>query len=157
MLRVLLRRGIVWTSSSELSKVASELSASVSGFAVGSSGSRGIGRIHSSSLDDSPLPLLANGFVFRAGRMSLIWCGVPSTSTVCSLTMPMIRPLQKLVVHRLLGGFTQTVSPNSYGPLVPCRSGRRASMPLMRTWYRWIVLVGALAVVTASFGAVLYL
>ena len=65
LLRSLLRKGIVWTSSSELSEVPSELSASVSGFAVRSSGTRGIGRIHSSSLDDSPLPLLANGFVFR--------------------------------------------------------------------------------------------
>ena len=100
LLRALLRRGIVWTSS-ELSEVASELSASASGFAVGPSGSQGIGRIHSSSLDDSPLPLLANGFVFRAGRMSLTWRGVPSTSMACSLTMPVIRPLRKLVVHRL--------------------------------------------------------
>ena len=135
----------------------SELSASALGFAVGSSGTQGIGRIHSSSLDDSPLPLLANGFVFRAGRMSLTWRGVPSTSTACSLTMPVIYPLRKLVVHRLLGGFTQMVSPNSYDPLVPCRSGRRASMPLMRTRYRWIALAGALAGVTASFGVALYL
>ena len=71
LLRALLRRGIVWTSSSELSEVASELSASASGFAVRPSGLRGIGWIHSSSLDDSPLQLLANGFVFRAaGRPS---------------------------------------------------------------------------------------
>ena len=86
LLRALLRRGIVWTSSSELSEVPSELSVSASVFAVGSSGTRGIGRIHSSSLDDSPLLLLANGFVFKAGRMSLTWRGVPSTSTACSLT-----------------------------------------------------------------------
>ena len=157
LLRALLQRGIVWTSSSELSEVPSELLASASGFAVGSSGTRGIGQIHSSSLDDSPLSLLANGFVFRAGRMSLTWRGVPSTSTACSLTMPVICALRKLVVHRLLGSFTQTVSPNSYGPLVPCRSGRRVSMPLMRTRYRWIALVGVLAAVTASFGVVLYL
>ena len=115
------------------------------------------GRIHSSSLDDSPLSLLANGFVFRAGQMSLTWRGVPSTSTACSLTMPVICPLQKLVVHQLLGGFTQTVSPNSNGPLVPCQSGRRMSVPLMRTRYRWIALAGTLAAVTASFGIVLYL
>ena len=114
LLWALLRRGIVWTSSSELSEVALELSASASGFAVGPSG---IGRIHSSSLDDSSLLLLANGFVFRAGWMFLTWRGVPLTSTACSLMMPVIRPLQKLVVHRLLGGFTQTVSPNSYGPI----------------------------------------
>ena len=102
----------------------SELLASVSGFVVGSSGTQVIGRIHSSSLDDSPLPLLTNGFVFRVGWMSLKWRGLPPTSTACSLTMPVICPLRKLVVHRLLGGFTQTVSPNSYGPLVPRRSGR---------------------------------
>ena len=94
LLRALLRRGIVWTSSSELSKVPSELSVSASVFAVGSSGTRGIGRIHSSSLDDSPLLLLANGFVFKAGRMSLTWRGVPSTSTACSLTMPVICPFE---------------------------------------------------------------
>ena len=124
LLWALLRRGIVWTSSSELSEVASELLASVSGFAVGSSGTQGIGRIHSSSLDDSPRPLLANGFMFRAGWISLTWRGVPSTSMACSLTMLVIRPLRKLVVHWLLGGFTQTVSPNSYGPLVPIRQTR---------------------------------
>ena len=157
LLRALLRRGIVWTSSSELSEVPSELSVSASVFAAGSSGTRGIGRIHSSSLDDSPLLLLANGFVFKAGRMSLTWHGVPSTSTACSLMMPVIFPLRKRVVHRLLGGFTQTVSPNSYSPLVPYRSGRRASMPLMRTRYRWIALAGALAAVTVSFGVALYL
>ena len=71
--------------------------------------------------------------MFRAGWMSLTWRGVPSTSIACSLTMQVIYPLRKWMVHRLLGGFTQTVSPNSYGPLVPCRSGRHVLMPLMRT------------------------
>ena len=54
LLRALLRRGIVWTSSSELSEVALELSASASEFAVGPSGSWGVGRIHSSSLMRCP-------------------------------------------------------------------------------------------------------
>lgn len=84
-------------------------------------------------------------------------CRFPLTNTECLLITPLMHPFLKLVVHQLVGGFTQTESPMLYGPYTSSRLGGNVeSTPFIQTLYASISLVGAVALDTLSSGITLY-